>query len=191
MALLRLAEAARAAGVGRATLYRAIGKGTVSVQDTAAGKRIDTAELLRWRGRLDTPRTSGETSRGHPETSQQNTTDTSTVVELLKAENERLRADLEAERQERRQAEREHRDERQRLQEQIGRALLLLPAPAPNAGKNSGQTASGRRAKSPTPKPTTERTKASPALPEEPVGLADRLFGAVAALAGARPPARR
>lgn len=217
MALLRMAEAARAAGVGRATLYRAVARGLVSVQDTPDGKRLDTSELLRWRGRLETPGTSAETSQpvssGHPETSQPVRADTAELVAMLKAENERLRADLEAERQERRQAEREHREERQRLQEQIGRALLLLPAPssAPatyvpltEAGEQevrrhleAGRKARRRTRKAPkrrTQSAASERTRTTarpperPQAPAAPTTLAGRVLEAVNVLVGATPP---
>ena len=133
MALLKFSEAARAAGVSRAGLYRLVNKGALSVQDTPQGRRIDTAELMRCCGNL---RSAGEVSQdvradvqadvhGRPEVSEV----LRGTIARLEQEAERLRADLEAERQERREAERLHRAERERLQEQIGRALLLLPGP--------------------------------------------------------------
>lgn len=142
MAKVGVAEAARLAGVSRWTIARKFKAGVLSFELGSDGERlVDTAELTRVFGTLhpDAP----ELHRVHAPGLHQPApsapgagapaAEAAALREALariERENERLRADLEAERQERRQAEREHREERQRLQEQIGRALLLLPAPA-------------------------------------------------------------
>lgn len=74
MAIVSISEAARLAGVGRATLYRRIDDGTIStVQNHDGSRGIDTSEILRVFGCLQaTSETAGgrtaELSRGQPET---------------------------------------------------------------------------------------------------------------------------
>lgn len=146
MAKVGAVEAARLAGVSRWTIARKFKAGVLSFELGSDGERlVDTAELTRVFGVLhpDAPELhpvhapglhhGAPSAPGAGAPAGASAGEAAALREALariERENERLRADLEAERQERRQAEREHREERQRLQEQIGRALLLLPAPS-------------------------------------------------------------
>ena len=62
---LTLPEAARAVGVGRATIYRAVKEGrvTATIRPHDGQKVIDLAELVRVFGPLRNPETAGETRR--------------------------------------------------------------------------------------------------------------------------------
>ena len=78
MAILTPTQAAKAAGIGRSTLYRYLRNGKLSVTRLPKGGRgIDTAELERVFGPLrqagtpqDIPSEHGERAEGQPETSQ-------------------------------------------------------------------------------------------------------------------------
>ena len=78
MAILTPTQAAKAAGIGRSTLYRYLHKGKLSaIQHPKGGRGIDTAELERVFGPLeqasttqDIPLKRSERAQGAPETSQ-------------------------------------------------------------------------------------------------------------------------
>ena len=78
MAILTPTQAAKAAGIGRSTLYRYLHKGKLSAtQHPKGGRGIDTAELERVFGPLeqastaqDIPLKRSERNQGKPETSQ-------------------------------------------------------------------------------------------------------------------------
>ena len=78
MAILTPTEAAKAAGIGRSTLYRYLHKGKLSAtQHPKGGRGIDTAELERVFGPLeqagttqDIPLERNEPTQDEPETSQ-------------------------------------------------------------------------------------------------------------------------
>ena len=78
MAILTPTQAAKAAGIGRSTLYRYLHKGKLSAtQHPKGGRGIDTAELERVFGPLaqastaqDIPLKHSERAQGEPETSQ-------------------------------------------------------------------------------------------------------------------------
>ena len=78
MAILTPTQAAKAAGIGRSTLYRYLHKGKLSAtQHPKGGRGIDTAELERIFGPLeqasttqDIPLKRSERTQGEPETSQ-------------------------------------------------------------------------------------------------------------------------
>jgi predicted site-specific integrase-resolvase len=74
MAKLTITESAKAAGIGRATLYRHIKEGKISCEiDKKGQKVIDTAELIRVYGEIRDTETSHENSKRH-ETGQDDTT---------------------------------------------------------------------------------------------------------------------
>ena len=78
MAILTPTQAAKAAGIGRSTLYRYLSKGKLSAtQHPKGGRGIDTAELERAFGPLeqtgtdqDIPPKHNEYPKGQPKTSQ-------------------------------------------------------------------------------------------------------------------------
>ena len=78
MAILTPTQAAKAAGIGRSTLYRYLHKGKISAtQHPKGGRGIDTAELERVFGPLeqtgtpqDIPPKRSERTQGEPKTSQ-------------------------------------------------------------------------------------------------------------------------
>lgn len=133
MAIVSISEAARLAGVGRATLYRRIDDGTIStVQNHDGSRGIDTSEILRVFGCLQaTPETSGgrpaELSRGQPETGAGaafSGADAGVLDELqtLKHQNQLLLANLNAARK----ALEEAKDREARLVEREERLLSMV-----------------------------------------------------------------
>lgn len=133
MAIVSISEAARLAGVGRATLYRRIDDGTIStVQNHDGSRGIDTSEILRVFGCLQaTSETAGgrtaELSRGQPETGAGAVfpgADASVQDELqaLKHQNQLLLANLNAARR----ALEEAKDREARLVEREERLLSMV-----------------------------------------------------------------
>jgi hypothetical protein len=133
MAIVSISEAARLAGVGRATLYRRIDDGTIStVQNHDGSRGIDTSEILRVFGCLQaTPETVGgrtvDLSRGQPETAGGATfarADAGVQGELqaLKHQNQLLLANLNAARR----ALEEAKDREARLVEREERLLSMV-----------------------------------------------------------------
>ena len=93
MAILTVTEAAKAANKSRATLYRHIHKGDLSVLQQPDGSRgIDTSELMRVFGPLQ-PETSQARKTAHHETDP-NTALLQSRIEALERENELLRREL-------------------------------------------------------------------------------------------------
>ena len=79
MAILTPTQAAKAAGIGRSTLYRYLNEGRISAtQHPRGGRGIDTAELERVFGPLEqigttrnVPSEHSERTKGQPETSRE------------------------------------------------------------------------------------------------------------------------
>lgn len=133
MAIVSISEAARLAGVGRATLYRRIDDGTIStVQNHDGSRGIDTSEILRVFGCLQaTAETNAgrpaEVSRGQPETVSSAaflSTDAGAMeeVQALKHQNQLLLANLTSARK----ALDEARDREARLLEREERLLSMV-----------------------------------------------------------------
>lgn len=98
MTYLSLGEAAKAAGVAKGTLSKALKTGKLSyTEKTAAGYRIDPAELFRVFPRKQARTVEGERSETPVETGE--------VVALLKAEVADLRRRLDQSEAERREAQ--------------------------------------------------------------------------------------
>lgn len=160
-------EAARLVGKDRATIWRYAKQGKLSVSLDASGrKRIDTAELMRVFGDLQ-----------HPQPLQRNT-DSNTVppsatlpatplhqvheLERLEAENTRLRAELDAERKERRE-----------MQDRYMAVIERLSLPAPTATPAT----SSNGASAPRPRRPRARTAAAPEAPTLAQALTSWLTG--------------
>ena len=93
MPILTVTEAAKATNRSRATLYRHINKGDLSVHQQSDGtKGIDTSELMRVFGPLH-PETSQTRKTAHHETDP-NTALLQSRIEALERENELLRREL-------------------------------------------------------------------------------------------------
>ena len=161
MTQLSVRQAAQQVGVSRQTLFRKIKDGTVSATVNHQGqKQIDTAELLRVFGMLQTPDATPATASDRPRLTRA-TGDTALSPAVL-VELERLRLQLEAKKaelamaqqriDELKQRERDAATERDRLLsllEQSTRLLAAPPAPitdtAPVPPKIKGKKA-GKRA---------------------------------------------
>ncbi|MFN9773270.1 MAG: helix-turn-helix domain-containing protein [Burkholderiales bacterium] len=95
MALLPLRQAAEAVGVSRQTLYRYVKEGRISATVGHDGqKQVDTAELLRVFGKLDTP-PAGATAETAPQDSPRQP-ETAGATAVTAAETARLEAELAA-----------------------------------------------------------------------------------------------
>lgn len=93
MAYLTLGEAARAAGVSKATISKALANGRVSyVEKTTAGYQIDPAELFR----VFPPKRLNPVVSEHVETPVNTTAVSALEVELLRQQLEDVRADRDA-----------------------------------------------------------------------------------------------
>lgn len=139
MALLTVRQAAEQVGVSRQTMFRKIKDGTVSATvDHQGQKQIDTAELLRVFGTLQTPDATTATAGDRPRLTRA-TADTALSPAVL-VELERLRLQLEfkaaelalaqARIDELKQREREATTERDRLLTLLEQSSRLLAAPA-------------------------------------------------------------
>lgn len=143
MAQLTVRQAAEQVGVSRQTLFRKIKDGTVSATvDHQGQKQIDTAELLRVFGALQTPDQAAATASDRPRLTR--ATGETALSPAVLVELERLRLQLDFKSQELamaqqridelRQRERDAMTERDRLLtmlEQTARLLAAPPAPPP------------------------------------------------------------
>lgn len=140
MAQLTVRQAAQQAGVSRQTMFRKIKEGTVSATiDHQGQKQIDSAELLRVFGALQTPRDNPATGNDRPRLTRA-TGETAAVSPAVLVELERLRLQLEfkaaelAMAQQRidelKQREREAMTERDRLLSLLEQSSRLLAAPS-------------------------------------------------------------
>lgn len=162
MTQLTVRQAAEQVGVSRQTMFRKIKDGSISATVNHNGqKQIDSAELLRVFGSLQTPGVAGATGRDRPRLS--HGTEATGVSPAVQVELERLRLQLEfkaaelAMAQQRidelKQREREVMGERDRLLallEQSTRLLAAPPAAIPDAGsvpKIKSKKTSGKGAK--------------------------------------------
>lgn len=139
MAQMTVRQAAEQVGVSRQTLFRKIKDGSVSATvDHQGQKQIDSAELLRVFGALQTPRVAGATGSDSPRLTQGKVA--TGVSPAIQVELERLRLQLEfkaaelAMAQQRidelRQREREATAERDRLLSMLEQSTRLLAAPS-------------------------------------------------------------
>ena len=95
MAILNLAQAAKAANVARSTLYRAIRQGGLSaVSYPSGGRGVDTAELIRVFGPLQ-----GATEQAQQSDTQQDVALLQARIEALERENQLLRDEVDASRE--------------------------------------------------------------------------------------------
>ena len=95
MMILTLTQAAKAAGVARSTLYRAIRKGRISVVSQPNGsKGIDTAELIRVFGPLQ-----DAAEQAQQLNAQQNVALLRARIDALERENTLLRDEVQASRE--------------------------------------------------------------------------------------------
>lgn len=143
MAFLTVRQAAEQVGVSRQTMFRKIKEGKVSaVKDRDGQLQIDTAELLRVFGGLQSPTVSDTTAGDRPRVSPKTEETHATVAQQI--EIERLRAQLELKTAElvmtrerldeakaREQAAKEERDKLFGILEQQTRLLAGPPAPMP------------------------------------------------------------
>ncbi len=122
MANLTAAQALKVLDISKATLYRDINSGKVSVDIDEKGRKvIDTSELIRAYGELKSPETNETVSRNSsmkPRETDETVSFLKQEIEFLKRENKQLEED----REERRERERE-------LREIIKNQTLLLPKP--------------------------------------------------------------
>lgn len=140
MALLTVRQAAEQVGVSRQTMFRKIKDGSISATvDNQGQKQIDSAELLRVFGALQTPAETPATASDRPRLTRA-TAETAAVSPAVLVELERLRLQLEfkaaelALAQQRidelKQRERETTAERDRLMTLLEQSSRLLAAPA-------------------------------------------------------------
>ena len=123
MTILTLTQAAKAAGVARSTLYRAIRKGRISVISQPNGsKGIDTAELMRVFGPLQDA--AEQPQQSNP---QQDVALLHARIDALERENILLRDEVQASR------EREN-----KLLDVVSRGLLEVPKGKRRKGKKKG-----------------------------------------------------
>jgi DNA-binding transcriptional MerR regulator len=130
MMKLNISQAAKAAGVTRATIHKHMRTGKLSAIVEDDGRRvIDVAELERVYGQLVSPDTVHTDSKNIH-------LDTPEVTSILRSQIERLEREIDVLRQERntekqgREREREeHRQERDKLHSIIEKQTLLLPRP--------------------------------------------------------------
>ncbi len=158
MAQLTVRQAAEQVGVSRQTMFRKIKDGTVSATVNHQGqKQIDTAELLRVFGMLQTPDATPATASDRPRLTRA-TGDTALSPAVL-VELERLRLQLEAKRaelamaqqriDELKQRERDAATERDRLMTLLEQSTRLLAAPpAPPQAQASAPVAKLKTKKS-------------------------------------------
>ncbi len=139
MAQLTVRQAAEQVGVSRQTMFRKIKDGTVSATlDHQGQKQIDSAELLRVFGALQTPDTTPATASDRPRLTR--ATGETALSPAVLVELERLRLQLDFKSQELamaqqridelRQREREAMTERDRLLSLLEQSSRLLAAPA-------------------------------------------------------------
>ena len=123
MTILTLTQAAKAAGVARSTLYRAIRKGRISVVSQPNGsKGIDTAELMRVFGPLQDAAEQPQQSNA-----QQDVALLRARIDALERENTLLRDEVQASR------EREN-----KLLDVVSQGLLERPKGKRRKGKKKG-----------------------------------------------------
>jgi len=95
MALVSIAKAAKLVGKSRQSLYSDIDKGRLSVGQDKTGKRqVDTSELMRVYGELQSSVDSQVTVKFGQELTANLTTDTGTKIAVLEAENAQLKERL-------------------------------------------------------------------------------------------------
>ena len=112
MAILNLAQAAKAAHVARSTLYRAIRQGRLSaVSHPSGGRGVDTAELIRVFGPLQ-----GATEQTQQSDTQQDVALLRVQLAALQRENRLLREEVEA-----------SRERESKLLDVVSRGLLEAP----------------------------------------------------------------
>ena len=132
MTKLNMSEAARAAGITRATLYRHIEKGKLSKEnDTDGNPVIDMSELLRVYPNLNTDYKRDTNSDAASKTARDAERDTGGTA-LLQLQLEQAQRERDTERERREQAEtreRETKDEMQRLIGIIETQTRQLAAP--------------------------------------------------------------
>lgn len=140
MAQLTVRQAAEQVGVSRQTMFRKIKDGTVSATiDHQGQKQIDSAELLRVFGALQTPDATPATAGDRPRLTRA-TVETAAVSPAVLVELERLRLQLEfkaaelamaqARIDELKQRERDANTERDRLLSLLEQSSRLLAAPS-------------------------------------------------------------
>ena len=120
MTILNVTEAAKAVGVGKATVYRRLKEGTLTVSKLSDGsKGVDTSELIRVFGELkpQSDESLMEFSLGHSE-----------IIELLRRQIDSLESQLQA------SLERET-----RLLDLLEQRLLEAPRGKHKKGKNKGR----------------------------------------------------
>lgn len=152
---VRLAQAARLAGVHRTTIFRAIQSGRLSVTTTHDGaRRVDVAELERVFGTLrsDATQPLRTVAPQHPATSHSDASAADVVV-VLRAQIQRLETDLERVRGDLERERSESHQWRERFYELSNKHTLLLTDQRPAAVRSRPGAASPRRtakAKAPT-----------------------------------------
>ena len=123
MTILTLTQAAKAAGVARSTLYRAIRKGRISVVSQPNGnKGIDIAELMRVFGPLQDAADQAQQSNA-----QQNVALLRARIDALERENTLLRDEVQA-----------SRERESKLLDVVSRGLLEGPKGRRRKGKKKG-----------------------------------------------------
>lgn len=156
MAQLTVRQAAEQVGISRQTMFRKIKEGKVSATTDHAGQlQIDTSELLRAFGSLQSPTVSDKTPGDNPRPSPKTPDTPATVAQQI--EIERLRAQLEFKTAElnmtrerldeakaREQAAHQERDKLMAILEQQTR---LLTAPAPRTTTRNKATATKKGGK--------------------------------------------
>ena len=130
MAKLNISQAAKLAGVSRATLHKHLKAGKLSVSIEGDGSRvIDVAELEHVYGPLGT----ADTVSPQRKSLHSDTLDIVTVLQAhirrLEHELDLLRHERDAERQAREREREDHRQERERRHGMLEKQLYLLPKP--------------------------------------------------------------
>lgn len=160
MAKLNLTEAAKAAGIGRTTLYNHIKEGKISCEVNEKGKKvIDVTELIRVYGEIKNPETSDERSVER----QTEHDGTGGIVQVLQEQIKELRKDKENLRQDLEVSRKREEGLLEILKQQ---QTLLLPAGSEVKGANED---TARRNKK---KETSKRRRDSKKR-----GFFGRLFG--------------
>jgi len=134
---LNISQAAKAAGISRATMNRHIKRGKVSVTQKPTGEKcIDPAELVRVYGQLKTQHDTGSETPKRDTLIQHETPKSVSLtqeIDRLRHENDALKNDLKVEREkrddERDRLLREFGFERDRFLRIIERQALALPEP--------------------------------------------------------------
>ncbi len=145
MAKLTITQSAKAAGIGRATLYRHIKEGKLSCEiDRKGQKIIDTAELIRVYGEIRDTEISHENLKRH-ETEQSETNETLDKTGVLQQKVEYLEEQVKELRKDKEDLQKDKEASRKREEGFLDvikkqQALLLPPGDTEKAGKKTSKT---------------------------------------------------